>query len=71
MQKAAIRKRKGYRNRGKSYARVASLHERITNKRSAYHWDTANPLVDGTDALIFEDLNIKAMNVMGNLPNEV
>ncbi|WP_424098406.1 RNA-guided endonuclease InsQ/TnpB family protein [Moorena producens] len=60
-QKAASRKKKGSKNRGKSYAEVASLHERITNKRTAYHWDVANQLVDGTDALVFEDLNIKAM----------
>ncbi|WP_287360284.1 transposase [Moorena sp. SIO3B2] len=60
-QRAASRKKKGSKNRGKSYTRVASLHERITNSRSAYHWDTANKLVDGADALVFEDLNIKAM----------
>ncbi|WP_293112665.1 transposase [Moorena sp. SIO4G3] len=60
-QKAASRKNKGSRNRGKSYEAVASLHERITNNRSAYHWGIANQLVDGTDALVFEDLNIKAM----------
>ncbi|WP_293110461.1 transposase, partial [Moorena sp. SIO3I6] len=59
--KAASRKKKGSNNRGKSYKAVASLHERITNNRSACHWDIANQLVDGTDALVFEDLNIKAM----------
>ncbi|NEO39333.1 MAG: IS200/IS605 family element transposase accessory protein TnpB [Moorea sp. SIOASIH] len=59
--KAAIRKKKGSKNRGKSYEAVASLHERITNSRSAYHWDVANQLVEETDALVFEDLNIKAM----------
>ncbi len=60
-QRAASRKKKGSKNRGKAYSRVASLHERIANNRSAYHWDTANKLVDGADALIFEDLNIKGM----------
>ncbi|WP_424100477.1 RNA-guided endonuclease InsQ/TnpB family protein [Moorena producens] len=69
--KAASRKRKGSKNRGKSYVKVASLHEQITNKRSAYHWDVANKLVNGTDALIFEDLNIKAMKSRCKpLPNE-
>ncbi|NEP51762.1 MAG: IS200/IS605 family element transposase accessory protein TnpB [Moorea sp. SIO3C2] len=60
-QKAASRKRKGSKNRRKSYSKVASLHERIANNRDAYHWDVANQLVDGADALVFEDLNIKAM----------
>ncbi|NEO01160.1 MAG: IS200/IS605 family element transposase accessory protein TnpB, partial [Moorea sp. SIO3I7] len=60
-QKAASRKKKESKNRGKSYEAVASLHERITNSRSAYHWDVANQLVEETDALVFEDLNIKAM----------
>ncbi|WP_269087001.1 RNA-guided endonuclease InsQ/TnpB family protein [Moorena bouillonii] len=60
-QKAASRKRKGSKNRGKSYSKVASLHERITNKRTAYQWNVANQLVNGTDALVFEDMNIKAM----------
>ncbi|NEO02721.1 MAG: transposase, partial [Moorea sp. SIO3I7] len=60
-QKAASRKKKGSKNRGKSYKAVASLHERIASNRSSYHWDIANQLLEGTDALIFEDLNIKAM----------
>ncbi|WP_287253483.1 transposase [Moorena sp. SIO4E2] len=60
-QRAASRKKKGSKNRSRSYSKVASLHERITNNRNAYHWETANKLVDGADALIFEDLNIRAM----------
>ncbi|AOW99612.1 transposase [Moorena producens PAL-8-15-08-1] len=60
-QRAASRKRKGSKNRKKSFKKVASLHERIENSRSAYHWDTAKKLVNDADALVFEDLNIKGM----------
>ncbi|NEQ85719.1 MAG: transposase [Moorea sp. SIO2I5] len=60
-QRAASRKRKGSNNRKKSFGRVASLHERVANSRSAYHWETAKRLVDGADALVFEDLNILGM----------
>ncbi|NEO46159.1 MAG: transposase [Moorea sp. SIO4A3] len=60
-QRAANRKKKGSNNRNKSFSKVASLHERVANKRSAYHWETARNLVDGADALVFEDLNIKGM----------
>ncbi|NES44034.1 MULTISPECIES: transposase [unclassified Moorena] len=60
-QRSASRKRKGSNNRKKSFSRVASLHDWITNSRSAYHWETAKKLTDGADALVFEDLNIKGM----------
>ncbi|NEQ86877.1 MAG: IS200/IS605 family element transposase accessory protein TnpB [Moorea sp. SIO2I5] len=60
-QRSASRKKKGSRNRKKSFSKVASLHDRIANSRSAYHWKTAKVLTDGTDALIFEDLNIRGM----------
>ncbi|NEO00338.1 MAG: transposase [Moorea sp. SIO3I7] len=60
-QRSASRKKKGSKNRSKAFCRVASLHDRITNKRSAYHWDVAKKLVDEADALVFEDLNIKGM----------
>ncbi|WP_287357260.1 transposase [Moorena sp. SIO3B2] len=60
-QRAASRKQKGSNNRKESFSKVASLHERLANKRSAYHWEVAKKLTDGTDALVFEDLNIKGM----------
>ncbi|NEO75928.1 transposase [Moorena sp. SIO4G3] len=60
-QRSASRKLKGSNNRKKSFNKVASLHERIANSRSAYHWETAKNLVDSADALVFEDLNIKGM----------
>ncbi|NEN95309.1 MAG: transposase [Moorea sp. SIO3I7] len=60
-QRAASRKKKGSNNRKKAFSKVASLHERVTNKRSAYHWETAKNLSNGADALVFEDLNIKGM----------
>ncbi|NEO68195.1 transposase [Moorena sp. SIO3H5] len=60
-QRAASRKKKGSNNRQKLFGKVASLHENISNKRSAYHWQVAKELTDGTDALIFEDLNIRGM----------
>ncbi|NEO48542.1 MAG: transposase [Moorea sp. SIO4A3] len=60
-QRVASRKQKGSNNRKESFSKVASLHERLANKRSAYHWEVAKKLTDGTDALVFEDLNIKGM----------
>ncbi|NEQ86979.1 MAG: transposase [Moorea sp. SIO2I5] len=60
-QRAASRKQKGSNNRKQSFSRVASLHEKLANKRSAYHWEVAKKLTDGADALVFEDLNIKGM----------
>ncbi len=60
-QRSASRKKKGSNNRKKLFSRVASLHERVTNKRSAYHWEVAKNLTLGSDAIVFEDLNIKGM----------
>ncbi|NEQ87351.1 MAG: IS200/IS605 family element transposase accessory protein TnpB [Moorea sp. SIO2I5] len=60
-QRAASRKNKGSSNRKKSFCLVASLHEKITNKRSACHWEVAKELTTGSDAIVFEDLNIKGM----------
>ncbi|WP_293026345.1 MULTISPECIES: transposase [unclassified Moorena] len=57
-QRSASRKKKGSKNRKKSFSRVASLHDRITDKRRAYHWETAKTLTNEADALIFEDLNM-------------
>ncbi|NEQ81028.1 MAG: IS200/IS605 family element transposase accessory protein TnpB [Moorea sp. SIO2I5] len=60
-QRSASKKKKGSKNRRKAYSRVASLYDRITDKRNAYHWETAKKIVNEADALVFEDLNVKGM----------
>lgn len=60
-QRAASRKRKGSRNRAKAYQRLVRLENRVVNQRTDYQWKVANKLVRSADAIIFEDLNIKAM----------
>lgn len=70
-QRAASRKQKGSKNRHKSFGKVLSLHERLANKGSAYHWEVAHKLTDGADALVFEDLNVKGMKSRSKpKPNE-
>ncbi len=60
-QRTASRKQKGSRNRAKAYQRLARLEHRVANQRTDYQWKTANKLVRSADAIIFEDLNVKAM----------
>ena len=40
------------------------MYRDISNKREAYHWNLANDLLKKYDVLFFEDLHIKAMQMM-------
>ncbi len=60
-QRRVSRSKKGSKNRKKPVVQVASLHNKITNRRSAYLWQTANKIVNKADAIAIEDLNIKGM----------
>ncbi|MFB2923594.1 RNA-guided endonuclease InsQ/TnpB family protein [Aerosakkonema funiforme] len=60
-QRRVSRTKKSGKNRRKQNAKVASLHNQITNRRNAYLWQTANKIVNKADAIAVEVLNIKGM----------
>ncbi len=60
-QRRVNRKQKGSKNRAKAGQRVAKLHRRISQKRSAYQWQAAAREVKKADVIVLEDLNIKGM----------
>ena len=60
-QRRLSRSKKGSKNKKKQVTKVASLHNKITNRRSAYLWQTANKIVSKADAIAIEELNIKGM----------
>jgi putative transposase len=60
-QRAASRKVKGSKNKGKAYKRLAKMHHKLTQKRDGYNWQAASKIVKTADAIAREDLNIKNM----------
>jgi putative transposase len=61
-QRRVNRKVKGSKNRQKSVKRVGRLHQKISDKRQAYQWKTAQKIVSrNIDAIALEDLNICGM----------
>ncbi len=54
-------KRKGSNNRYKARLNLARKHEKVGNKRRDQHFKLAHRLSDQFDILVFEDLNIRAM----------
>jgi len=54
-------KKKGSKNRAKAGKRVAKLHQKIADRRSAYQWRVANRIVKKADCIAVEDLNILGM----------
>ncbi len=61
-QRRISRKVKGSKNRKKAAKKVGIFHQRITNKRQAYQWKTAQKIVDrNIDAIALENLNISGM----------
>ena len=61
LHRAASRKKKGSKNRRKSYQQIGRLEQRVENQRNDYHWKVANCLVRQADCIVFEDLNIRGM----------
>ena len=51
-------------NRRKARKSLERLHKRIANQRSDFHWKLANRLTDKYDFMFFENLNIKAMQML-------
>ncbi len=61
-QRRVNRKVKGSKNRKKAAKKVGLLHQKISDQRQAYQWETAHKIVSRKiDAIALEDLNISAM----------
>jgi len=60
-QRALSRKKKGSNNRRTSGIRIASLHQKITNKRTAIQWKIAIEISKKFDAIFLEDLKVSNM----------
>jgi putative transposase len=60
-QRRVNRKKKGSKNRAKAGKRVAKLHQKVADQRSAYQWRVANRIVKKADCIVVEDLNIPGM----------
>lgn len=62
--KKLSKKQKGSNGRKKARKNIARLHRKITNQREDFQWKIANELVSKYDTLCFEDLNMKAMQML-------
>lgn len=61
-QRRVSRKAKGSKNRKKAAKKLGLFHQKISDKRQAYHWKVANKIVSrNVDAIALEDLNISGM----------
>ena len=61
LSRRASRKKKGSVRRRKAYAALARLEQKVERQRTDYHWKVAHQLVNLSDCIIFENLNIKGM----------
>ena len=62
--KALSSKKKGSNNRRKANINLARVHKRIGNRRKDFHFKLARKLTERYDHIFFEDLKIKAMQMM-------
>ena len=60
-QRRVSRKVKGSKNRAKAGIEVAELHKKIADKRNDTNWKAAHKVVRTAEAVVREDLNVKAM----------
>ena len=61
-QRRVSRKAKGSKNCKKAAKKLELFHQKISDKRQAYHWKVANKIVSrNVDAIALEDLNISGM----------
>ena len=58
------RKQKGSNNWTRAKLNLARLHKRIANQRQDYHYSTGRKLVKKYDAVFFENLHLKSMQMM-------
>jgi putative transposase len=61
LQQRVSRKKLGSNNWRKAVAKVARLHEHISNTRKNFHWHTAHLLCNQAGMIFVEDLNCKAL----------
>lgn len=61
LQQRVSRKKLGSKNWRKAVAKVAKLHEHISNTRKNYHWQLAHFLCSQAETIFVEDLNCKAL----------
>lgn len=62
---------KGSKNRNKQRLKVAKLHQKVKNQRKDFLHKTSRKLVNQYNAIIIEDLNMKAMSQTLNLGKSV
>ncbi|MDJ0730940.1 MAG: transposase [Crocosphaera sp.] len=60
-QRRVSRKKRGSNNRRKTQHKLSRLSHRIATKREAYQWQVANKIVNKSDAIAIENLNIAGM----------
>jgi putative transposase len=60
-QRRVSRKHKGSNNRGKAQLKVSKLHNKIQQRRESYQWDAAKRILERSDAVAVEDLQVKNM----------
>ncbi|PJF37930.1 MAG: transposase, partial [Phototrophicales bacterium] len=64
LNRSLSRKQQGSNNYHKAKRALARAHQRIADKRKDYFFKLAHQLCDEYNVLCFEDLNIKAMQIM-------
>ena len=62
--KALSSKKKGSNNRRKANINLVRVHKRIGNRRKDFHFKLARKLTERYNHIFFEDLKIKAMQMM-------
>jgi len=60
-QRNLSRKKKGSNNRQRAKIKVARLHQKIQNRRDEFLHQVSRRLVDSSDLIVFENLNISGM----------
>jgi len=60
-QRQLSRKKKGPMNRAKARVKVARLHEKIANQRADFLHKLSRRLIDESQAIYVESLNVKGM----------
>lgn len=61
LQRAVSRKKRGGKNRGKAVRLLARAHERVKEARRDFLHKTARIIVNGSDVVVLEKLNLRAM----------
>jgi putative transposase len=61
LQRRMARKQRGSKNREKTQLKVARLHEKVANQRADFLHKLSRHLIDESQAIYVEDLNVKGM----------